>query len=79
MLVRNTIKNTIISPHPTQYGAGCPVSDYVGLLPTPLAFPFVLCFGVGDGLPRHIACCISPMAGNRDDMVDNVALAATFG
>ena len=29
-------------PHSPQYGIGCPEGDYVGLLPTPLAFRLVL-------------------------------------
>ena len=49
------------------------------LRPAPLAFPFVLRLGVGNGLPLHVARCMSPMAGNRDDMVDHVALAGAFG
>ena len=49
------------------------------LRPTPLAFPFVLRLGVGNGLPLHIARCIGPMTGNRNDVVDHVALAGPFG
>ena len=68
-----------LSPRSTQYVIGCPVSDYVGLLPVSRALPFVLRLGVGNGLPLHVARCMSPMAGNRDDMVDHVALAGAFG
>ena len=79
MFFLNTIKNTIMSPRSTQYGAGCTVSDRVELRPTTLALPLVLRFGVGNGLPLHVARFISTMTGNRDDVVDHVALAGPIG
>ena len=80
MNVRNTIKNTIISHRvPRSMSSDVQLVITSDSLPAPLALPLVLCFGVGDGLPLHIARCISPMTGNREDVVDHVALAGAFG
>ena len=49
------------------------------LLPTLLALLFVLSLGVRNCLPLHVARCIGTMAGNRDDVVDYVALSGPFG
>ena len=52
---------------------------WVVLLYTPLALLFVLSLGVRNGLPLPVARCIGTLAGNRDDVVDYVALAGPFG
>ena len=50
-----------------------------GFSQVPHPLPSHLRLGVGNRLPLHVARCISPVTGNRDDVVDHVALAGAFG